>query len=64
MDLLARLGERFGYDDIEAVMVDLEGESVRAATPRMLYVMKRDTLRPLDRADSDALRRAFGLEDE
>lgn len=64
LDLLARLGERFGYDDIETAMVDLEGEPVRAATPRMLYVMKRDTLRPLDQADAAALRRTFDLEDE
>ena len=64
LDLLSRLGERFGYDDIEATMVDIEGEPVRAATPRMLYVMKRDTVRPQDQADATALRRAFGLEDE
>ena len=49
---------------LEAASVDLEGEPVRAATPRMLYVMKRDTLRPLDHADAAALRRAFDLEDE
>ena len=60
----ARLGERFGYDDIEAAAVELEGVPVRAATPRMLYVMKRDTVRPLDHADAAALRRAFDLEDE
>ena len=28
------------------------------------YVMKRDTVRPLDHADAAALRRTFGLEDE
>ena len=64
LDILARLGERFEYDDIEAGVVEMEGESVPVATPRMLYVMKRDTLRPLDRADAAALRRAFGLEDD
>ena len=64
LDLLSRLGERFGYDDIETVTIEIEGESVRAATPRMLYVMKRDTLRPLDHADAAALRRAFDIEDE
>ena len=64
LDILARLGERFEYDDIEAGVVEMEGESVSVATPRMLYVMKRDTLRPLDRADAAALRRAFGLEDD
>lgn len=64
LDILARLGERFAFDDIEAGVVELEGEPVRVATPRMLYVMKRDTVRPLDRADAAALRRTFGLEDE
>ena len=64
LDLLSRLGERFGYDDIESVTVELEGEPVRAATPRMLYVMKRDTVRPQDHADAAALRRAFDLEVE
>ena len=64
LDLLARLGERFGFDDIETIAVELEGEPVRAATPRMLYVMKRDTVRPLDHADASALRRAFELEDD
>ena len=64
LDILARLGERFAFDDIEAGVVELEGEPVRVATPRMLYVMKRDTVRPLDRADAAALRRTFGFEYE
>jgi hypothetical protein len=29
-----------------------------------LYRMKRDTIRPIDRADAVALREKFGLEDE
>ena len=64
LDILARLGERFAFDDIEAGVVELEGELVPVATPRMLYVMKRDTVRALDHADAAALRRTFGLEDE
>ena len=64
LDLLSRLGERFRYEDIETTTLMLEGEPVQAATPRMLYVMKRDTLRPLDHADAAALRRTFGFEDE
>ncbi len=63
LDLLSRLGERFEYDDVEAAVVDLEGEPVRVATPRTLYEMKRDTVRSQDHADAAALRRAFGLED-
>ncbi len=64
LDLLARLGERFGYDDIEASIVEFEGVPIRAATPRTLYRMKRDTVRPLDRADAAALQRTFDLEEE
>ena len=64
LDILARLGERFAFDDIEAGVVELDGEPVPVATPRMLYVMKRDTVRPLDQADAAALRRTFGLKEE
>lgn len=64
LDLLSRLGERFRYEDVETTTLMLEDEPVQAATPRMLYVMKRDTLRPLDHADAAVLRRTFGLEDE
>ena len=64
VDLLARLGERFAFDDIESSAVALEGEIVRTATPRTLYLMKRDTVRPQDHADAAALRRAFEVEDD
>ena len=64
VDLLSRLGERFEYDDLDVAMLDFEGEPVPVATPRTLYRMKRDTLRALDRADAEALRRTFDLEDD
>ncbi len=64
LDILARIGERFEYDDVEAGVIELEGEPVPVATPRVLYAMKRDTLRPQDHADAAALRRTFRLEDE
>ena len=64
LDILSRPGERFEFDDIEVGVVELEGEPVPVATPRMLYLMKRDTVRSLDHADAAALRRTFGLEDE
>ena len=41
----------------------LGGVPVRVATPRMLYRMKRDTVRPQDRLDAEQLRREFKLED-
>ena len=61
LGILSRLGERFEYDDLEAGMVELEGEPVPVATPRTLYEMKRDTLRSQDRTDAAALRRTFAL---
>lgn len=64
MDLLARLGEAFRYEDLEAHEVEVEGVRIRVATPRMLYRMKRDTVRPQDRLDAEALRERFGIEEE
>jgi hypothetical protein len=64
VDLLSRLGETFRYEDLDVETVMVEGVPVRVATPRTLYRMKRDTVRPLDRADASALREKFGLRDE
>lgn len=64
IDLLARLGDAFGYDDIESAPAQVEGVQVELATPRMLYRMKRDTVRPQDRADAERLRAMFNLEEE
>jgi hypothetical protein len=44
--------------------VELGDLTVRVASPRMLYRMKKDTVRPQDRADAARIREAFGLEDE
>ncbi|MGE0495601.1 MAG: hypothetical protein AB7S38_40730 [Vulcanimicrobiota bacterium] len=63
VDLIARLGELFSYDDIESTMIDFEETPVRVATPATLYKMKRDTVRPRDRADATVLQQKFGLED-
>lgn len=64
IDILARLGEAFRYEDIESETVDMEGLHVHVATPRMLYRMKRDTVRPQDRLDADLIRREFQIEDD
>ena len=37
---------------------------VSVATPRMLYRMKRDTVRPKDRMDAEVLRERFGVKDD
>lgn len=59
--LMSRLGEAFQFDDLEAEDVTIEGQHIRVANPRTLYRMKRDTVRPQDRADAEALRRRFGF---
>lgn len=63
MDLMTRLGDAASYESVEAETKELEGVSVRVATPRALYRLKRDTLRPLDRADAAALAERFGLKE-
>lgn len=63
LDILSRLGEAFSFDDIEYQLVEIDGVSVRVATPRMLYRMKRDTVRLQDKADAERLREHFGLDE-
>jgi Nucleotidyl transferase AbiEii toxin, Type IV TA system len=66
MDILTRLGEAFSWQDLAAGSDEIElGDLVvRVASPQMLYRMKKDTVRPQDRADAARIREAFGLEEE
>jgi len=66
MDILTRLGEAFTWQDLAANTDEIElGDLiVQVANPKMLYRMKKDTIRPQDRADAVRIREAFGLGDE
>jgi hypothetical protein len=64
IDILARLGEAFQFEDLESEEFVVEGVRVRVATPRTLYRMKKDTVRPQDRLDAQALRERFDLLEE
>lgn len=64
IDIVHRLGEAFHYDDIEVEVLDVEGIQVPVATPRMIYRMKKDTVRLQDRADAERLREHFKIEEE
>lgn len=64
LDILTRLGDAFAFDDLEVEEKVVSGVRIRVATPAMLYRMKKDTVRPIDRSDADALRAAFALESE
>jgi hypothetical protein len=64
LDILTRLGEATHFSDLQAEDKEIEGVRVRVATPRTLYRMKKDTVRPIDRSDALALRAAFGLDED
>jgi len=61
LDVLTRLGKVASFDNVESEIKDIEGISVRVATPAALYRLKRDTVRPLDRQDAAAIRERFNL---
>ena len=61
-DVMTRLGEAANFDTAE--VKDVEGIRVRIATPKALYRLKKDTVRPLDRQDAAALRARFDLSDD
>ena len=64
IDILARLGDACRYANVESEEFMIEGVRVRVATPRMLYRMKKDTVRPQDRLDAEVLRERFSLTEE
>lgn len=64
LDILARLGEAFRYENLDSEDITLDGIRIRVATPATLYRMKKDTVRPQDRLDAEMLRRAFDLREE
>jgi hypothetical protein len=64
MDILSRLGEAFRFEELESEEVIVDGIRARVATPRMLYRMKKDTVRPQDRMDAETIRTRFGLREE
>jgi hypothetical protein len=64
IEILARLGEAFRFADLESEELVIEGVRVSVATPRMLYRMKKNTVRPQDRLDAEVLRERFSLQEE
>lgn len=63
IDILARLGNAFSFEDIQFETMTYEGVQVRVATPEMLYRMKKSTVRLQDRADAEVLKEIFGLKE-
>lgn len=63
-DIMTRLGEAASFETVSAEVKEVEGVRVRLATPDALYRLKKNTVRPLDRQDAEALRRHFDLREE
>lgn len=63
-DILTRLGDAFRYEDLEFEEKVYDGVAVRVVTARTLWRMKKDTVRPADRFDADALAQRFGFAKE
>lgn len=62
IDILTKLGEAYSFKDLETERVPFEDLTVTVVTPGMLYRMKRDTVRPKDRADAAAIRQRFKVD--
>ena len=63
-DLVTRLGDAFRYEDLDIEEREFDGVPVRVVTPRTLWRLKKDTLRPTDRFDAEVLAERFGFEEE
>ena len=63
-DIMTRLGSAARFDTVESEVMEVEGIRVWVATPSALYRLKKDTARPLDQQDAEALRQQFDLEEE
>jgi len=65
LDIITRLGDAFSWDALDAASEDLQlgHVTVRVASARMLYAMKKDTVRLQDKADAARIKDAFNLED-
>jgi hypothetical protein len=62
-DLVTRLGEAVSYSELEVEVKMYDDVPVRVVTPRTLWRLKKDTIRPMDRLDAAMLAERFGLEE-
>lgn len=61
IDVLTRLGELYSYANLETERLDFDGLMISVVTPRMLYTMKKGTVRPKDWGDAERIARRFKL---
>jgi hypothetical protein len=63
IDIIGHIGEAFSYEDLEADVMNVQGIRIPVATPRTLYRMKWESLRPRDQMDAQVLRERYGFEE-
>jgi hypothetical protein len=63
LDIVTRLGEAVAFADLEIESQSFEGVPVQVVTARTLWRLKRDTVRPQDRFDAQALAERFRFEE-
>ena len=65
IDILTRVGSLAAYDDLEWEVIAIQDIEIRVATPRTLFELKKNTVRPIDHSDAARLADAFdfGKED-
>ena len=51
IDIMDRIGELFKYDDLEYQIIECQGIPIRIATIETLIMLKKDTIRTVDKAD-------------
>lgn len=56
IDVIARIGEMYCFEDLEYELVEIEGHQLRVATPETLLRMKQGTVRPQDHQDAAFLK--------
>jgi len=62
-DILTRLGEVFSFSSLETEEKTYDGIPVQVVTPKTLWMMKKDTVRPVDRFDASLLAEKFGFKE-
>jgi hypothetical protein len=50
--ILVKIGDAFTYDDLKYEIIEFEGHKIRVATAEVLYKLKKDTIRPIDKTDA------------
>ena len=64
LDLLTRLGELYEFASLESERLTFSGLSVSVVPRRILYRMKKATVRPKDWADAASIVDAFGPQED